>query len=140
MRKIFLTAIVCIFILPSLNAQNAGKTWLLSRVQITETFADGTTTSKEISISDKENLVYLLGPKEISFLSTNQVNYKRMGEDEYETLIYSKADNMLKIELSECLLTLSIENKNSDSTMQLSESKIINKDHTIKIIYNYTKK
>lgn len=136
MKRFFLIATLFFAILSGLNAQSIGNTWLLSKVEITETTISGS-THKEIATADTNSLLDLMGPKEVIFLSDDKLSYKRMSSDSFETFLYTKAGKTLAIELSECLLKLYIEAKKSK--MQLSENKKINEDHTITIIYSYTK-
>lgn len=136
MRKIILIAIICFAISNGISAQNIGETWLLSKVDITETI-NGSATHREISATDTNGLAYFIGPKEVVFVSANELRYKRMASDDFEVFSYSKSGNTLAIELSECLLTLDMEIAGTE--MSLSEHKNINENHTVIITYSYTK-
>ena len=136
MKKLILIAALCFAILNGLNAQNIGETWLLSKVDIAETI-NGNTTHQEILATDTKALTYLMGPKEIVFLSDSKLSYKRMDSDNFEAFLYARNGETLKIELSECLLQLNIKVKESE--MLLSENKNIDENHSVIITYSYTK-
>ncbi len=93
MRKIILIAIICFAISNGISAQNIGETWLLSKVDITETI-NGSATHREISATDTNGLAYFIGPKEVVFVSANELRYKRMASDDFEVVVESKNSGM----------------------------------------------
>lgn len=124
-----------------LQAQNIGEKWRLNTIQVIDATENGTNTTT-YSIKDSDVLPPFLAPEEFTLLSGTTLNYKRIGNQQVETLAYSKSNGKLEVELPECLLTLTVESS-KNSNLLLTENKEMTtrngKKESTTIIYSYSK-
>lgn len=140
MKQLLLLIALFTITIGGIQAQQTNEKWLLEKVTVTET-VDNEVKSTEILKADSYQLAQLIGPEEITFVSSTLLRYKRMGSDTLETFSYSQVGNSLEIELSECLLKLTTGNTTSAPTLteRKEGTNAKGENFTVEIVYYYSK-